>query len=175
MYGYDLNGLELTPMAETLNSYFLTAVQTKLRKYEAYAAGTSKKNVWTKHRIGMFNDPRDAAFVAQEFARIYSKDTVDELVRDGNFAEVAKEFRETIEIPEWKYPAEGLDFDDIEGGSYKLNYVNNARDALVEAIKVLGKKVPSIADAKKMISKVEDSVAEGMTYRTAAHQLVERI
>ena len=124
------------------------------------------------HPIGLFKDPRDAAFVAQEFAKVYDKQTVRVMITDGTFWEVAREFRESIEIPEWKYPAEGLSFDEIVGGKYKTNYVNNAKDALVEAIKVFNAKTPAVAVAKKMMSDLEEMVKGGMTYREAAKKIV---
>lgn len=173
MHSYDMNGLELSPVSTSMNAYRLTAIDMTNQKYAAYAASKpSKKNEWAMHPIGLFKDPRDAAFVAQEFAKVYDKQTVRVMITDGTFWEVAREFRESIEIPEWKYPAEGLSFDEIVGGKYKTNYVNNAKDALVEAIKVFNVKPPVLAVAKKMMSDLEEMVKGGMTYREAAKKIV---
>lgn len=171
---YDLNGLELTQVADSLNSYKLTAVDTKIRKISAYAASRpNHKNDFSMHTIGQYNDPRDAAYVGQEFAKRYDKVTVKQMVIDGTFRAVANEFRESIEIPEWKFRAEGLDFDDIFGGKYEKNYMDNSRDALLEAIRVLGKKTPALPEAKKLMAEVDKLVnAGGITFRQAAHKLV---
>lgn len=175
MYAYDLNGLELTPVSDSLNAYRLTAVDTTNEKYSAYAASKpTHKNEWSMHTIGLYKDPRDAAYVAQEFAKLYDKVKVRQMIIDGTFTEVAREFRENIEIPEWKYPAEGLSFEDILGGKYKTNYVNNAKDALLEAMRVFNIKAPALDAAKKMMAEVENLVRQGMTYRNAAHKIVSR-
>lgn len=173
MYAYDQNGLELTPVSHSLNAYRLTAVDVTTQKYAAYAASKpTHKNEWSMHTIHLYKDPRDAAYVAQEFAKIYDKVAVRQMIIAGTFNDVAKNFLETIEIPEWKYQAEGLSFEDILGGKYKTNYVNNAKDALVEAMKVFNVKAPAVAEAKKMITAVENLVKSGMTYRAAAKQVV---
>ncbi len=172
-YAFDRNGLELTPVADSLNSYRLTAVNTKTKKFSAYAAGTRKSNQeFNMFTIGLYDDPRDAAYVAQEFEKKVSKAQVREMATDGTFAEFAKEFRSNIEIPEWVYPAEGMSIDEMLNTTYKKNYVLNAREALVEAINVFKKPVPSLKDAGKMIAKVEAAVKEGMTLRAAAAMVV---
>lgn len=170
---YDLNGLQLTPAADTMNTYRLTAVNLREQKFSAYAASRpSHRNEFSMHTIGLYSDPRDAAFVAQEFEKRYNKDEVRTLVKDGLFAAVARHFRETIEIPEWQYPAEGLTIEEMLGGSYTRNYVDNARDALVEAIKVTGAKAPPLAQAKALMARVEELVRGGITYRMAARQVI---
>lgn len=170
---YDLNGLQLTPAADTMNTYRLTAVNLREQKFSAYAASRpSHKDEWSMHRIGLYSDPRDAAFVAQEFEKCYNKDQVRVLVKDGIFNEVAKEFRENLEIPEWQYPAEGLTIEEMLGGSYTRNYVDNARDALVEVIKVSGAKAPPLAQTKTLMARVEELVRGGITYRMAARQVI---
>lgn len=174
MYAYDQNGLELTPVSNSLNAYRLTAVDVTAQKYAAYAASKpTHKNEWSMHTIGLYKDPRDAAFVAQEFAKIYDKFAVRQMVIDCTLNQVAKDFRESIDIPEWKYQAEGLSFDDILGGKYNTNYVNNAKDALVEALRVSNMKAPALKVAIEMMSKVENLVKSGMTYRSAAKFVVE--
>lgn len=174
MYTYDLNGLELTPVSNSMNAYRLTAVDITTEKYAAYAASKpTHKNEWSMHTIHLYKDPRDAAFVAQEFAKVYDKVAVRQMIIDGSFGQTAKEFRENLEIPEWKYQAEGLSFEDILGGKYKTNYVNNAKDALVEAMRVFNMKAPALKVASKMIAEVEKMVTTGMTYRAAAHSIVQ--
>lgn len=173
MYAYDQNGLELTPVSNSLNAYRLTAVDVTTQKYAAYAASKpTHKNEWSMHTIHLYKDPRDAAFVAQEFAKVYDKVAVRQMIIDGSFNQVAKEFRENLEIPEWKYQAEGLTFEDILGGKYKTNYVNNAKDALVEALRVFNMKAPALKIATKMMAEVENLVKNGMTYRSAAAAIV---
>lgn len=170
---FDRNGLELTPAADTLNAYRLTAVNTKTKKFSAYAAGTRKSNQeFNMFNIGYYDDPRDAAYVAQEFEKKVSKSQVREMATDGTFAEFAKDFRSNIEIPEWVYPAEGMSIDEMLNTTYKRNYVVTAREALVEAIKVFNKPVPSLKDAAAMIKKVEAFVKEGMTLRAAAAKVI---
>jgi hypothetical protein len=169
----DRNGLELTPAADTMNAYRLTAVNTQAKKFAAYAAGTRKSNSeFNMFTIGFYGDPRDAAYVAQQFEKKYSKSQVREMVVDGTFAEVAKEFRSNIDIPEWVYPAEGMTIDEMLNTTYKRNYVLTAREALVEAINVFKKPVPSLKDAAVMIKRVEAAVKEGMTLRAAAAQVI---
>lgn len=170
---YDMNGLQLTSVSESKNSYRLTAVDLSQKKIAAYAASKPPhNNVWSMHKIGLYKDPRDAAFVAQEFEKKYDKSAVRQMIVDGTFYEIAREFRETIEIPEWKYPAEGMTIDEMIGGKYKTNYVNNSRDALLEAIRIANIKVPPINKAKEMMNSVEDFVRSGITYREAAKKVV---
>ena len=170
---FDRNGLELTPAADTMNAYRLTAVNTKTKKFSAYAAGTRKSNQeFNMFTIGLYDDPRDAAYVAQEFEKKVSKSQVREMVTDGTFPEFAKEFQSNIDIPEWVYPAEGMTIDEMLNTTYKRNYVLNAREALVEAINVFKKPVPSLKAAAEMIKRVEAAVKEGMTLRTAAAKVI---
>ena len=170
---YDMNGLQLTSVSESKNSYRLTAVDLKQKKIAAYAASKPPhQNVWSMHNIGLYKDPRDAAFVAQEFEKRYNKIAVRQMVVDGTFYDIAREFRENIEIPEWKYPAEGMTIEEMIGDKYKTNYVNNARDALVEALKVANIKAPAIHKAKEMMNLVEKLVKNGITYREAAKKVV---
>ena len=173
---YDHNGLELTPAADTMNAYRLTAVDLTEKKFSAYAsAKPTYKNEWSMIKIGMFKDSRDAAFVAQQFEKHYDKVTVRQMVTDKTFRDVANEFVANLEIPEWQYPAEGFTIEELLGGGYevyKKNYVDNARDALVEAFKVSGKKIPVIAEAKKLIERVEQLYKTGITYREAAKTVI---
>lgn len=174
MYAYDQNGLELTPVSNSLTAYRLTAVAVTTKKYAAYAASIPPHKIgWSMHIIHLYKDPRDAAFVAQEFAKVYDKAAVRQMIDDGSFNQVAKKFCENIEIPEWKYQAEGLTIEDILGGKYKTNYVNNVKDALVEAIRVAGVKTPPLKIATKMMADVEELVKNGFTYRIAAKTVVE--
>ena len=168
-----MNGLQLTPVYDSKNSYRLTAVDLTQKKFAAYAASKPPhNNVWSMHTIGMYKDPRDAAYVAQEFEKVYTKEQVRQMIVDATFTETARDFRENIEIPEWRYRAEGMSIDEMIGGNYKTNYVDNAKDALVEAIRVHGVKAPALAIAKKMMAEVENLVRQGMTYRYAAHKIV---
>lgn len=170
---YDLNGLQLTPVSDSKNTYRLTAVDLTAKKFCAYAASKpAHRNDWSMHTIGLYTDPRDAAFVAQEFEKLYDRVAVKQMIVDATFNEIAREFRENIEIPEWKYQAEGLSIDDMLGGKYTTNYVDNAREALIEAIRVAGIKTPVIAKAKEMMAKVDKLVKTGITYREAARQIV---
>lgn len=173
MYAYDNNGLELTPVANSLNAYRLTAVDMTEKKYAAYAASKPRrKNDWSMHTIGLYKDPRDAAFVAQEFAKLHDKVAVRQMITDNTFIDIVRAFRETIEIPVWKFDPEGLSFDDILGGKYKTNYVNNAKDAIIEALRVFQKKTPSLAEGKILLQKVEAMVKSGLNYRQAAHSVI---
>lgn len=170
---YDMNGLQLTSVSESKNSYRLTAVDLKQKKIAAYAASKPPhQNVWSMHNIGLYKDPRDAAYVAQEFEKLHDKIAVRQMVVDGTFYDIAREFRDNIGIPEWKYPAEGMTIDEMLGGEYKMNYVNNARDALLEAMRVANIKAPAVQRAKEMMISVETLVRSGITYREAARQVV---
>lgn len=170
---YDRNGLQLsTARTETLNTYRMTSVDLTTKKYRAYArSGSPNPNKWTMHDIGRYNDPRDAAHVAQEFEKQYTKDQVSQMVLDGAFSEIAKVFRETIDIPEWKYPAEGLLIEDILNDyGYEKNYVLDAKEALREVIKVFNLKAPNLNDIKTLVETVEKLYQTGISYRTAAKQ-----
>jgi hypothetical protein len=170
---FDRNGLELSPVADTKNAYKLTSVNVKRGKFNAYARSAFRnKNEFTMCNFAKFDDPRDAAFVAQEFAKEYDKEAVRQMVVDGTFLEVANEFVAGLEIPEWKFPAEGLTIDDILCDySYTKNHVPTARDALIEVFKVFGGKPPAVAEATKMIKKVDELYNSGMSYREAARQV----
>lgn len=166
---YDRNGLQLTPVQNTLNSYKFTAVDTTARMHTAYAQATRNRGVFSMVTIGKFKDVRDAAFVAQEFAKVYNEEQVYEMALDKTFTEVAKDFMKNLEIPEWQFPAEGLDWDDILGeNGYKQNRVEDAREALVEAIKLFGVKVPNMSHVKEMINRVNDLYNNGHSFREAA-------
>lgn len=172
---YDRNGLQLsTANAETLNSYRLTAVDLKVRKYSAYArASRPKGNLqWSMFKVGkLFDDPRDAAYIAQEFEKQYTQDQVRTMVTDETFYDVARDFVENIEIPKWDYPAEGLLIEDILNDyGYKVNRVDNAREALVEAINVFGLTTPPLKKGKELINTVNKYYETGMTYREAARK-----
>lgn len=171
---YDRNGLQLSASndSKTLNSYRLTAVDMTHKKYNAYArASRPKGNMqWSMFKIGnLFEDARDAAFVAQEFEKEYTQEQVRTMVTDGVFYDVAREFVENLDIPEWQYPAEGLTIEDITNDyGYKVNRVDNAREALVEAISVFNKKTPPLKEAKVLINKVNKLYNGGLSYREAA-------
>lgn len=176
---YDHNGLELTPMSDTMNSYKMTAVDLTKKKFIAYVrSAVRSKNEFSMFNISFHNDPRDAAFVAQEFAKKYSKEVVRSMVIDGTFKEFAKEFSENLEIPVWKYYAEGFSIEELINGGfeeYQKNYAATAKDAIVEAIKVLGKKTPDLKTAKAIIEKVENLYKTGMSYRAAANQILSNV
>ena len=170
---YDRNGLQLsTAAAETLNTYRLTSVDLTTKKYTAYARASRPKgnDQWSMFKIGnQFKDPRDAAYVAQEFEKQYNHDQARQMYTDGVFYDVAREFVKTLDIPVWKYPAEGLLIEDILNDyGYKQNYVPDAKSALREAISVFGIKPPSIKDIPALVKKVETFYADGMTYRESA-------
>lgn len=170
---YDRNGLELSPIQDSLNAYKFTAVNPSIRAYSAYAQATRKKGIYSMVTIARFDDARDAAFVGQEFAKRYTIDEVYQMVIDKTFDDIAKDFVDNLEMPMWQYPAEGLDWDDIIGSEGTLkNRVDNARDALVEALKVANKPTPALAQAKKMIAEVEKLYNNGMNYRSAAKNVV---
>jgi len=65
-----------------------------------------------------------------------------------------------------------MTIDEMLNTTYKRNYVLDAREALVEAINVFKKPVPSLKDAAVMIKKVEAAVKEGMTLRAAAAKVI---
>jgi len=174
---YDRNGLQLsTAQSETLNTYRLTAVDLKTRKYNAYAQASRPKgqNQWAMFHIGtQFKDPRDAAFIAQEFEKVYDKDQVRRMHTDGIFYEVAREFISKTEIPEWKYKAEGLLVEDILNDyGYKHNYVPDSKTALREVISVFGLKTPKLKEVKQLVEQVETLYNQGMTYREAARKVM---
>lgn len=173
---YDHNGLQLTPAADTMNTYRRTAVDLTTKKFNAYAASKPRfKNDFSMHPFAQFKDPRDAAFIAQEFEKLYDKVKVRQMVTDGTLREVANEFIKNTEIPEWQFPAEGFTIEELLNGGYeeyKRNYVDNAKDALVEALRVSGKKTPDLKTAKSMIEEVEALYKTGMTYRLAAKEVV---
>lgn len=172
---YDRNGLELSPIQDSMNAYKFTAVNPAIRAYSAYAQATRGKGIYSMVTIARFDDPRDAAFVGQEFAKRFTEDDVYQMVIDKTFDDIAKDFVDNLDFPVWQYPAEGLDWDDIIGNDgTKQNRVDNARDALIEAIKAAGKATPALAQAKKMIAEVESLYHNGMSFREAAKNVVNK-
>jgi len=171
---YDRNGLQLSPADNTLNSYRNTSVDLKRGVYNAYARAAYRgKNVWSMYTIGKFKDPRDAAFVAQEFEQTHDKEFVRQMTTDGLWAEYAKEFAEKIDIPVWSFPAEGLLIEDIKNDyGYKQNYVSDAKAALVEALKVFGVTPPALKEVPSFIKKVEKYYEMGLSYREAAKKVI---
>lgn len=179
MASYDRNGLELTPVSDSLNSYKFTAVDRKNKYFVSYAQATQytkqiqsnkyAEKIYSMIYIGYHKDPRDAAYVGQVFNELYTEEQIYNMAVDGEFRQIAKDFVNNIEIPKWKHPAEGLTMDDIVGNnSYKKNRVVDAREALVEAIEQFGVKVPSLAEVKNMIAHVEELYNNGYSYRNAA-------
>lgn len=171
---YDRNGLELTPVQTSLNAYKYTAVNVKGRDYTAYAQAARNRGIYSMVTIAKFDDARDAAFIGQEFAKKYTVEQVYEMVLDKSFSDVAERFVEDTEIPEWQYPAEGLDWDDILGNSDKKNRVADAKDALVEALKISKKKTPVVTVAKQMVNEVDTLYKQGMSYRAAAKIVTDK-
>jgi hypothetical protein len=173
---YDRNGLELTPKSDSRNTYKGTAANMKGKFWYSTARSNDKTKMgghisW--HTFGRFQDPRDAAYAAQEFAKIYNKEAVDSLVESGEFYETAKAFVANLDFPEWKFPAEGLSIDEMLGEPlYKFNRVNDARDALVEAIKVFDLKAPDLKTAARLLGEVESLYNQGYTYREAAKMIM---
>jgi hypothetical protein len=181
---YDRNGLELSPMQESMNSYKFTAVNPKARKFTAYAQADRKSavahGIYTMVTIARYEDARDAAYVAQTFAKLYNPTQVFEMVRDDILKDVVADFLAELEIPEWQYPAEGLDWDDILGfesgeSRYKQNHVSDARGALIEAIDALKRKAPLASNVPGMIAFVDGLYNQGRSYREAAHLVASRL
>ena len=175
---YDRNGLQLSQQANTLNSYRMTAVDMTTKKYVAVARAkqTTGKNQWTMFNIGLYTDPRDAAFVASEFEKRYTADQIRQMVTNGEFRDVATEFKESIEIPEWNFPAEGLLIEDILSDySYKKNYVLDAKEALREVIQAFKLRPPTIDAIKDLVACVEQKYQAGKSYREAAKETMEII
>lgn len=172
---YDRNGLELSPVSESFNAYKFTSVDFTTKRYDAYARGTRKhQNQWNMFTIGTYKDPRDAAYVAQKFDEEHDNQFVRDLVTDGEWYKYAREYRENIDIPEWEFPSEGLTIEDIElDYGYKTNRVSSPKEALIEAIKVFGKKPPVLKYVKPMVDAVEELYEDGLTYRQAAQKVVE--
>lgn len=174
---YDSNGLELTTsLADTLNTYLYTAVDQKNRRFDAIAIPgfPAHANRFNMIDIASYKDPRDAAFIAQEFAKEFSKEEIRTMIIDGTFRETAKQFAATTEIPEWQFPAEGLDFDDILSDyKYDRNWHETARDALVEVFKNIPGKRPALKEVNRLIKMVEEYKAKhSCPYRTAARAVV---
>jgi hypothetical protein len=172
---YDRNGLRLSPMAETNNAYYHTAVDTSTNKYSAYARAevTEGRGQWSMYRIGkLYTDSRHAAFVAQEFEKTYSQRSTRMMVNEGTFSDCADKFVEGIDIPEWQYPAEGLSAEDVAIG-YKRNYIPGAREALIEVISVFGLQPPPIVSIKGLVNEVEMQYKLGITYREAARNIMK--
>lgn len=171
---YDRNGLELSPIAETKNAYKLTSVNMRLRKYNAYArsAHRNRKEFTMLNFPQKFDDPRDAAFAAQEFAKLYDKEAVRQMAVDGVFTDIARELVDNLEFPEWQFPAEGITIQDILCDyGYTKNHVTTARDALVEVFKVFSIRPPQVKQATKMITEVEALYQSGMSLREAARKV----
>lgn len=172
---YDRNGLELTPVQTSMNAYKFTAVNVAGRNYTAYAQATRNRGIYSMVTIAKFADARDAAHVGQEFAKNYTESQVYQMVIDKTFEQTAADFVGALGMPEWQFPAEGLDWDDIVGGvGYEKNRVDNAREALVEALKIASKPTPTLTTAKKLIADVEKLYKDGASYREAAKLVVNK-
>jgi hypothetical protein len=168
---YDRNGLQLSSIAKSRNAYLHTAVDINRKKYAAYAQASRPLGAqqWAMFPIGFFDDPRDAAFVAQSFQDKYNRDNIRQMVEDGEFNQVASDFVKNLDIPEWKYPAEGILIEDILCDyGYKNNIVPDAKVALREVITVFELKTPPLKDVKGLIDQVEKLYKSGMTYRESA-------
>lgn len=178
MSGYDFNGLPLTQSvkADSLAAYLHTAMVMKIRKISAYAPIFPNAQMkFGMVKIGLFEDPRDAAYVAMEFNKQYTKDQATQMVVDGTFNEIAKEFVENLEIPEWQHPAEGLSFDEIEGipADYAMIYSTSAKDAINKVLKEKGLATPKLDEAKKLIEQVEKMHQEtGVSYDLIARKVI---
>lgn len=174
---YDRNGLELSPVSnQTMNTYKMTTVDLKEKKYKAYAARHSHYTgeMFAMMPIRAYKDPRDAAYVGQQFAKLYDKFKVRDMSDAGEFREICNDFLENLEIPEWEFPAEGLSIEDILGGNgYKVNYVSNAKDALIEYIKISGMKPPGLDKIKNLIQQVETLYKSGLSHREAAAKTLQ--
>ena len=174
---YDRNGLELSPVSHrTMNSYKFTTVDLKIKRYNAYASIHSK---YENENFGMvtiraYKDPRDAAFVGQEFNKMYNKFVARELQDAGDLRDVITDFLENVEIPEWKFPSEGLSIEELLGEvKYRTNRVDSAKEALIEAIKLTGSKPPALNLINEIVKKVEKLYKEGLTYREAALEVIK--
>jgi hypothetical protein len=170
----DRNGLTLSPVGETLNAYYLAHINMANKSFSASAQATEYRNN-TSASIGNYKDPRDAAYVAQQFQESYSPEIVRTMLHDNMFRDTVASFLEYTDIPKWKYPAEGLDMDDLTGDhKYTKNYAPNAREALVEAIAVYDIAPPPLTEVKSLIDKVEKLYRdEDLTYRQAAAKIAE--
>lgn len=173
---YDQNGLELSPIAECKNAYLRTTVDLTAKKFTAYAyAKATRTGEWTMYTFARFDDARDAAFVAQEFQKKYPPEVCRQMVTDGTLLETGRQFAADLEIPEWKYPAEGFTIEEHLNGGYSdgmKNYVDNARDAMREALKAAHKKAPKLSMVSAILSKIEMiKMEQNVTYRIAAQQV----
>lgn len=174
---FDRNGLQLTTaQSNTMNTYRLTAVDLTIKKYSAcaYASKPKGKSQWAMFKIGtMFKDPRDAAYIAQEFSKQYTPEQIRQMVTDDTFKEVSNQFVEDTEIPDWKFPAEGLLVEDILNDyGYKTNYVPDSKAALREVINVFGLETPALKKVPGLVAEVEALYNKGVTYREAARQVM---
>lgn len=173
---YDHNGLELSPVdSNTMNSYKFTAVDLTTKRYWAYARSDLWKiaKKFSMHNIHSYKDPRDAAFVGQEFNKAFSNEQVRELIRSGDFRDVVNEFLENLEIPVWKYPAEGLLIEDILNDyKFEKNYCDTAQEALREYFANFDGPRPALDKVKRMIARVEKYAKENFCgYRVAVKNI----
>lgn len=106
----DRNGLFLSARAgKTVNTYYLTALDRMLLKWQAYTRLSKLNNTeMTLRSVGFYDDPRDAAYVAQAWQRKFSGDDVRKMVENDTFAEETRKFRDNLKIPKWMFPAEGM-------------------------------------------------------------------
>lgn len=165
---YDNNGLPLSPVAASAksnNAYLYAHMDWTHRVYVARTPIHHNRVTRTPQAyLGTYDDARDAAYVAMSFAELYPKDVATEMYMAGTFNDAAREFLENLEIPEWQYPSEQISFDEyenIEVAGYTTNRVEDARAAIVEAIKLFGVKTPKLEESKKMIARVEEMVKAG--------------
>ena len=178
MSSYDHNGLELTRSKNdnTSTAYFRTSWNPISKKFQAnFYKAYRGRSVNGTDVIREYEDARDAAFVAQEFDRMYTPEQNRLAETDGTIRQITADFVANLVIPTWQYPAEGFDREELINGSfggYRTNYDSDAREALKEALRVFGKKPPTVDAAREYIKQVEVFHAKGMTYRQAAAQVI---
>lgn len=169
---YDQNGLELSPISDAKTAYKATAANEAARNFSAIA--NAKHAKFRMQVIGKFADDRDAAFVGQEFAKLYDEHAVGQMVKDGVFRDVADEFLAGLDIPVWQFPSEGMSWDEMSGDeTYTKNRVEGAREALVEAIMVFKLTPPPLKMVATLVKKVEQMYKDGVAYRDAAKQVLK--
>lgn len=172
---YDQNGLELSPISERAKTaYKNTAANERARTFSAIANANGAK--FRMRTIKRYKDDRDAAFVGQEFAKLYDEHAVGQMIRDCTFDEVVGEFLAGLEIPEWQFPSEGMTFDEMAGDeTYEKNRVENMELALKEALKMFLPDecpLPKLFKAQQMWHAANELYAGGMSRREAAKTVV---
>lgn len=164
----DKNGLTL--LKDTEGTYKGIIYDMEGGYYAVSGLTYTNKGEKSNYIIGHYEDARDAAFVAQRFARKYDNDQVRDMVQNGVFALKTNDFTSRVAIPKWEYPSI------TEGNgeyAYVKEYVETPSAALIEAFDMFDYKGSRDYDTiTNMLAAIDNMFCTGTPLREAARQVV---